>query len=64
MIALGIYLRKILVDYIMNKDPVCLDAGSFGKFYLVNDPNAELDSLYPKKIVYEPTGVLRSLGDD
>ena len=64
MIAIGVYLRKLLVEYISNESPVCLDAGSFGKIYLVNDPDAGDDSLYPKKLVYEPMGVLRSLSDD
>ena len=34
---------------------------SFGKFNLVHDAAADPDTLYPKKITYEPTGVLSSL---
>ena len=40
---------------------MCLDAGGFGKFTLTNDPEADVESLYPKRIVYEPTSTLASI---
>ena len=61
MIALGVYLRKNVIENIQKENDICLDAGSFGKFTLANDPEADSESLYPKKIVYEPTSTLASL---
>ena len=40
---------------------ICFEAGSFGKFTLTQDPDAGSDCLYPRKIIYEPSGVLASL---
>ena len=51
--ALGVYLRKFMLEYLERSD-VTLDTQSFGKFSLVADPEADAESLYPKKIVYEP----------
>ena len=38
-----------------------VDTKSFGKFIIVTDLDADPDDLYPKKIIYEPTGVLASI---
>ena len=64
MLALGVYLRKQVIDHIAKEHDVCFEAGSFGKFTLTDDPDADSDSLYPKKITYEPTGMLASLSQD
>ena len=61
MIALGVYLRKNVIDHISKESDVCFDAGSFGKFKLVHDADADSENLYPKKIVYEAVGALASL---
>ena len=61
MLALGVYLRKNVIDHVQRDNDICFDAGSFGKFILAHDPDADSESLYPKKIVYEASGVLASL---
>ena len=58
MRALGIYLRKFVMDQLEKDADVAIDAKGFGKFRLTVDPDAAEDSLYPKKIVYEPTAAL------
>ena len=59
MRALGIYLRKFVMEQLEKKDAdVAIDAKGFGKFRLTSDPDASEDSLYPKKIVYEPSAAL------
>lgn len=55
--ALGVYLRKFFIDQIEKQD-LCIDTQSFGRFTIVADPDAEYESLYPRKITYEPTGLL------
>ena len=55
--ALGVYLRKFFIDQIDKQDQ-SIDTQSFGKFTIVEDPDADPDALYSKKIVYEPTGIL------
>lgn len=55
--ALGVYLRKFFIGKI-EADDITVDTKSFGKFSIVNDPSADPDDLYPKKIVFEPTGTL------
>ena len=37
---------------------MAIDAKGFGKFRLTADPDASQDSLYPKKIVYEPCAAI------
>ena len=61
MIALGVYLRKNVIDHVSKVGDICFDAGSFGKFKLVHDADADSENLYPKKIVYEAPGSLASL---
>ena len=58
--ALGVYLRKFFIEYIEKPD-YAIDTQSFGKFTIVADPDADPESLYPNKIVYEPTGLLSSI---
>lgn len=41
----------------LDKDEVTLDTHHFGKFSLVDDPDADEESLYPKKLVYEPSSL-------
>lgn len=55
--ALGVYLRKFFLSK-LESDDVGIDTKSFGKFSLVTDPLADADDLYPKKIVFEPTGAI------
>lgn len=64
MLALGVYLRKNVIDHMQKDSDVCFDAGSFGKFKLVHDAEADSENLYPKKIVYEAPGALASLATD
>ena len=59
--ALGVYLRKNVIDHMHRENDVCFDAGNFGKFTLTRDPDADIDSLYPKKFIYEPSGLLAQL---
>ena len=40
---------------------MCFDLGGFGKILMLNDPEADYDSLYPRKLVHEPTGTLASV---
>ena len=37
---------------------VVIDAGYFGKFTLVHDTEAGYDTLYPKKLIFEPTSAM------
>ena len=55
--ALGVYLRKSFIELVEKQDR-CIDTQSFGKFTIVADPDADSESLYPRKIIYEPTGLL------
>lgn len=57
MFAFGIYLRKFMTQR-LDKDDVTLDTHHFGKFSLVDDPDADEESLYPKKLVYEPSSFM------
>ena len=57
LMALGVYLRKFFLEY-LERSEVTLDTQCFGKFSLVVDPDADEDSLYTKKIVYEPSAAL------
>ena len=34
---------------------IAIEAGCFGRFCLVHDPDASYDTLYPKKLIFEPT---------
>ena len=63
MKVLSQYLRKQIVNHlrINNEKDVCFDLGGFGKIYLLNDSDADYESLYPKKLVHEPTGILASV---
>ena len=56
--ALGIYLRKFVIEQLEKEADVAIDAKGFGKFRLTADPDASQDSLYPKKIVYEPCAAI------
>ena len=58
--ALGVYLRKFFIDNIERPD-MAIDTQSFGKFTIVADPEADSDSLYPNKIIFEPSGILSSV---
>ena len=58
MIGFGVYLRKFMVEHLERNMSVTLDTQQFGKFTLANDPEADSDNIYPKKIVYEATGML------
>ena len=40
---------------------MCFDLGGFGKILLLKDPEADYDSLYPRKLVHEATGTLASV---
>ena len=40
---------------------ISVDTQCFGKFCLVDDPEADSDALYPQKILFEPTGALSAL---
>ncbi len=53
--ALGIYLRRFFIENI-ERDNLQLDTQYFGKFSIVADPDADIDSLYPHKIEFEATG--------
>ena len=57
-IALGVYLRKLFIDN-KERDNLSIDTNGFGKFTIVNDPDADADSLYPRKIIFEQTGMLQ-----
>ena len=48
-IALGVYLRRFFLNAV-DKENVSMDTLGFGKFTIVNDPDADDDSLYPKKL--------------
>ena len=56
MIALGVYLRKFVLENI-EKENYGVET-SFGRFIIVEDPMADPDSLYTKKVVYEAAGLL------
>ena len=58
--ALGIYLRRFFVDNI-ERENLTIDTQYFGKFSIVQDPDADYDSLYPRKIEFEPSGSLGSV---
>lgn len=58
--ALGIYLRKFIIDYLENEQEVGLDTQFFGKFALVKDHEANQDSMYPKKLVFETNAMMSS----
>jgi len=51
---LGIHLRKFVIENLEKDADVAIDTKGFGKFSLVADPEATQDSLYPKKLNYEP----------
>ena len=51
--ALGVYLRKFFMEH-LDRTEITIDTQYFGRFCMLQDPNADQDSLYPKKIVYEP----------
>ena len=57
LMALGVYLRKFFLSK-LESDDCTVDTKGFGRFSLVTDPSVDPDDLYPKKIVYEPTGAL------
>ena len=61
LIALGIYLRKQVIDSLTSKrnEVVVIEGGPFGTFTLLHDPDASYDSLYPKKLMYEPTYAMK-----
>ena len=48
-----------MVEHLEKNASVTLDTQQFGKFTLANDPEADRDTLYPKKIIYEATGTLQ-----
>ena len=56
--ALGIYLRKFVIENVAARDDVTLDTKFLGKFTLMRDTTPDYGSLYPKKIIYEPSGLL------
>ena len=58
--ALGIYLRKFFIENVEKQD-YAIDTQSFGRFTIVADPEADPESLYPSKIIFEPTGLLSSV---
>ena len=51
--ALGVYLRKFFMEH-LDRAEITIDTQFFGRFCMLQDPDADADSLYPKKIVYEP----------
>jgi len=51
-------LRKLFIDN-KERDNLSIDPNGFGKFTIVNDPDADVDSLYPRKIIFEQTGMLQ-----
>ena len=60
--VLSQHIKKKIVDHLRTKEEdVCFDIGGFGKIYMFNDADADYDSLYPKKLVHEPTGNLASV---
>ena len=61
LIALGIYLRKQVVNNLQSahKEVVVIEAGPFGTFTLMHDPEASNDTLFPKKLMFEPTYAMK-----
>ena len=53
LMALGVYLRKFFMEH-LDRTEITIDTQFFGRFCMLQDPDADVDSLYPKKIVYEP----------
>lgn len=56
-IAFGVYLRKFFIEH-LERDSIVIDTKAFGKYSLVDDPEADQESLYPKKLIFEPSGLL------
>ena len=47
--VLSQYIKKKIVEHLRTKEEdVCFDLGGFGKISLLNDADADYDSLYPK----------------
>ena len=61
LIALGIYLRKQVVNSLQSahNEVVVIEAGPFGTFTLMHDSEASNDTLYPKKLIFEPTHAMK-----
>ena len=59
--ALGVYLRKFVVNSFDKDCATSIDTGSFGRFTLSPDPESQSDSLYCKKLIFEPSGGLAAL---
>ena len=57
--ALGVHLRKFITENVNEDQSVTTDSGCFGKLALVKDEFADYRTLYKKKILFEPTGVLK-----
>ena len=56
-IAFSLLLRKFFVENI-DKEHIIMDTQYWGRFTLMRDPDADEDTLYPKKITFEPTGLM------
>lgn len=57
--AIGVYLRKAIIDNLQNKMGIVIDIALLGKFLLLPDLDAG-DALYPKKIIFEPNAAIAS----
>ena len=55
--AIGVYLRKAVIDNMQNEVGVVIEVAPFGKFTLLPDPEANY-TLYPKKILFEPNAAI------
>lgn len=51
-------MRKWLIEHLRKEGDYAINVKGFGKFSLVADSEASEDSLYPKKILYEPKAKL------
>ena len=53
--AVGVYVRKFIIDHLHDEGDYAVDAGPFGRFSLMQNADAGPDALYQKKIVYDPS---------
>jgi len=56
--ALGVYLRRFVIDNLSKQNAMAADISLFGKFTLVptnsDAANGDRDALYSKKLVFDP----------
>ena len=61
--AVGVYLRRFVIDHLQKPQSVAADIAGLGRFTLRHDSVAALTddaNLYPKTIVFEPSTALAS----